>query len=102
MTRLSLNTIGIKGHSFRKGAAQHAHEAGLLNEQIQTLGRWSSDAFKLYFSSPPAFLFALNKQFQTGRPLPLSLPAPPLTFYSILSFYLGVARALDKDYNHLT
>ena len=39
LTRLGIDTIGIKGYSFRKGAAQHAYETGLLNEQIQTLGR---------------------------------------------------------------
>ena len=33
------DTSGIKGHNFRKGAAQHAHEAGILHEQIQALGR---------------------------------------------------------------
>jgi hypothetical protein len=45
---LSINTKGFSGHSFRKGATQHAHDSGLLNEQIETLGRWSSDAFQLY------------------------------------------------------
>ena len=42
ITKLKLageDTAGIKGHSFRKGAAQHAHEAGILHEQIQALGR---------------------------------------------------------------
>ena len=63
LIRLGIDTIGIKGYSFRKGAAQHAYEIGLLNEQIETLGRWLSDAFRLYFTSTPALLFALSKQF---------------------------------------
>ena len=39
----------FSGHSFRKGAAQHAADNGMLEEQIKKLGRWTSDAFKLYF-----------------------------------------------------
>jgi integrase len=36
---LSIRTDGYSGHSFRKGAAQHAHDSGILDEQIQVLGR---------------------------------------------------------------
>jgi integrase len=77
MTSLGLNTSGIKGHSFRKGAAQHAHNAGILHDQIQALGRWSSDAFRLYFSTPSSILYAWNRQFQTGLPAPISPPPTP-------------------------
>lgn len=59
---------GYSGHSFRKGAAQHASDNGMLDEQIKTLGRWSSSAFQLYFQTSTPTLFALNKRFQTGRP----------------------------------
>jgi hypothetical protein len=41
------------GHSFRQGAAQHASDNGILDTDIQRLGRWSSDAFKLYFNTSP-------------------------------------------------
>ena len=58
------------GHSFRRGAAQHAKDHGLLDEHIQTLGRWTSDAFRRYFDTPHAELFRLNKTFQTGKPPP--------------------------------
>jgi len=77
MTNLGLNIAGIKGHSFRKGAAQHAHDAGVLQEQIQALGRWSSEAFRLYFSTPSSVLYAWNRQFQTGLPAPISPPPSP-------------------------
>ena len=30
------------GHSFQKGAAQHASDNGMLDKHIQKLGRWSS------------------------------------------------------------
>lgn len=39
------------GHNFRRGAAQHASDNGILDEDIQKLGRWSSDSFRLYFTT---------------------------------------------------
>ncbi len=56
------------GHSFRKGAAQYASDNGMLDEHIQKLGRWSSQAFHLYFQTSTATLYSLNLRFQTGRP----------------------------------
>jgi integrase len=69
-------TEGIKGHSFRKGAAQHAHNAGIRNDHIQALGRWTSDAFRLYFSTSPTTLYSWNRQFQTGQLIPVSHHIP--------------------------
>ena len=82
LNRAGVNSAGIKGHSFRKGAAQHAHNAGIRNDHIQALGRWSSEAFRLYFTTSTATLYAWNRQFQTGQPIPVSVsssvpPAPP-------------------------
>ena len=45
------HTDRYSGHSFRRGAAQHAADNGILDGDIQRLGRWSSDAFKLYFNT---------------------------------------------------
>ena len=59
----------FSGHSFRKGAAQHAADHGMLDESIQRLGRWSSNSFKLYFTTSPKTLFNLNLSFQKGMPL---------------------------------
>ncbi|KAJ3453583.1 hypothetical protein MRS44_017830 [Fusarium solani] len=74
---LGLQTDGYSGHSFRKGAAQHAHDSGILNDQIQMLGRWTSEAFRVYFTTNASVLYQLNHQFQTGSPAPLSLVQPP-------------------------
>lgn len=55
------------GHSFRKGAAQHASDNGMLEQHIQKLGRWTSRAFQLYFETSTSSLYTLSKRFQTGR-----------------------------------
>jgi hypothetical protein len=67
---LGLQTEGYLGHSFRKGAAQHAHDSGILDDQIQILGRWTLEAFRVYFTTNAAVLYKLNHQFQMGS-LPL-------------------------------
>ena len=71
MKRIGLDPRGIKGHSFRKGAAQEAYDNRMSEDQIQALGRWSSDVVRRYFKRNPMRLFALQKQFQTGTTLPL-------------------------------
>ncbi len=65
------STLGYSGHSFRRGAAQHAADSGMLYEDIQKLGRWTSPAFLLYFTSSAQTLYNLNRNFQTGRPVAL-------------------------------
>ncbi|KAI3244694.1 hypothetical protein CBS147309_9556 [Penicillium roqueforti] len=74
---LGIHADGYSGHSFRKGAAQHAHDSGILDDQIQVLGRWTSEAFRVYFTTNTSALYKLNHQFQTGSPAPLSLLLPP-------------------------
>ena len=46
-----LDTSRYKGRSFRIGAASLAAGKGFSDAQIRTLGRWKSDAFKLYIRS---------------------------------------------------
>ena len=46
-----LDTSHSKSHSFRIGAACHAAENGFSEAHIRALGRWKSDAFKLYIRS---------------------------------------------------
>ncbi|KAJ5267283.1 hypothetical protein N7478_010091 [Penicillium angulare] len=74
---LGIQAEGYSGHSFRKGAAQHAHDSGIPDDQIQVLGRWTSEAFRVYFTTNASVLYKLNRQFQTGSPAPLSLLLPP-------------------------
>lgn len=37
------------GHSFRRGAAQHAHDMGIDKGDIQKLGRWAGDSVDQYY-----------------------------------------------------
>ena len=55
------------GHSFRRGAATWATETGLSEHEIQTLGRWKSDAFKAYIEYSERERITLSKRFQTSR-----------------------------------
>ena len=55
------------GHSFHKGAAQHAADNGMLEEHIKKLGRWTSEAFRLYFQTSAESLYGLSLRFQTGK-----------------------------------
>jgi hypothetical protein len=62
-------SVCYSGHSFR-GEAQHAADNGILDGDIQHLGRWSSDAFKLTSFS---HRFSLNKRSLSGTAPSLSL-----------------------------
>lgn len=52
------------GHSFRRGAATSAHKAGLSDAEIQLLGRWKSEAYKLYIQVNPAIIWVVSKRHQ--------------------------------------
>jgi hypothetical protein len=70
--RTRLQTLGIavpkgySGHSFRRGGAQKASDNGMLYEDIQALGRWTSDSFKRYFKQSLKQRLDLNRRFLLG------------------------------------
>ncbi|CCE30155.1 uncharacterized protein CPUR_04003 [Claviceps purpurea 20.1] len=64
--------LHVTGHSFRRGAAQHAHDIGLTRDQMKTLGRWSSDAVDRYYTAASSHrVFTLQQRFAHQNP-----PAP--------------------------
>ncbi len=48
LRRCGLSAEGISGHSFRIGAATEACQNGASEEQLKSLGRWSSRAYRGY------------------------------------------------------
>lgn len=72
MLRQLLRQIGVEGHysghSFRRGAATSAKEAGLSDDEIQLLGRWKSDAYRLYVTYHPARILAISRRHQHSTP----------------------------------
>lgn len=66
--RQALRSIGVEGHfsghSFRRGAATSAREAGLSDEEIQLLGRWKSDSYRLYIVTHPARILTASRRHQ--------------------------------------
>ncbi len=66
LTSLGLRSCDYAGHSFRIGAATAAAQAGLEDSVIQSLGRWSSDAFLRYIRMPGEQLALYSGRFGTG------------------------------------
>ena len=57
----------LNGHIFRRGAATWAAEVGILDNEIQTLGWWWSDAYKAYIEYSQEEQISLSKCFQAQR-----------------------------------
>ncbi len=63
----------FSSHLFRIGAATTAAHKGLSQQQIQALGRWSSEAFKSYIRSDRS-----PHQGSSSNP---NQPTPLMTIY---------------------
>lgn len=55
------------GHSFRRGAATSARDAGLSDDEIQLLGRWKSDSYRLYIETHPSYILAASRRLQQSH-----------------------------------
>ena len=66
--RRALSSLGINGHysghSFRRGAATSARGAGLSDEEIQMLGRWKFDCYRLYIEAAPDYILNASRRLQ--------------------------------------
>jgi hypothetical protein len=79
LAHLNLDQSLYSGHSFRRGAATSAATVGYNNYEIQLLGRWRSDAYKLYIDTPPDRTLQLSSRLHVAlapfpAPDPLALP----------------------------
>ena len=66
LKELHLNQEDFNTHSFRIGAATSAKAANISDTHIQMLGRWKSNAYKLYIQTPPQQLANLSKVLAGG------------------------------------
>ena len=71
------------GHSFRRSAASAAAAVGYTEHEIQLLGRWRSDAYKLYIDVPKDRVLGLSARLHLAvlpaqSPGPLSLHFAPI------------------------
>ena len=69
--RQILTLLGVKGHylghSFRRGGATAAWEAGLSENEIMLLGRWKSDSYRRYIDIKPERILAASRRHQQHR-----------------------------------
>ncbi|KAL4251363.1 Phage Integrase-like Recombinase [Pleurotus pulmonarius] len=71
---------GFSGHSFRRGAASAAAAAGFLDHEIQQLGRWRSDAYRLYIDTPKDRILNLSSRLHMADPHASTFEPPSLRF----------------------
>jgi len=75
LTSLGYPASNYSGHSFRRGAATSASAAGLSPDEIQSLGRWRSDCYKIYIDTPTDKLIKLSSRIHLAL---LASPSDPV------------------------
>jgi len=65
LERAGINSKGFSGHSFRRGGASFAFQAGVPGELIQLHGDWRSDAYLKYLSIPLQHRLQVTQRMRT-------------------------------------
>jgi hypothetical protein len=73
---IGLDLSLYSGHSFCHGAASSAAAVGYADHEIQLLGCWHSDAYKLYINIPRDQVLGLSTHLHLAV-LPAQLPMLP-------------------------
>src|SRR5579859_4221235 len=92
-----INPKGFSGHSFRRGAAISAVNAGIAKSDIMKMGRWKSDSVERYFSAAAHnnLLFSLSTQLHTNPGPSPFIPDPQCTHSSSTHSTPRVAPSLS-------
>lgn len=77
LASLGLDSTRYSGHSFRRGAATSAAVAGYSDNEIQQLGRWRSDAYRLYIDLPRDRILHLSSRLHWAEAEPHAQPFEP-------------------------
>ncbi|KAF9440598.1 hypothetical protein P691DRAFT_793181 [Macrolepiota fuliginosa MF-IS2] len=72
------NTCPYSGHSFCQGTTSTAAAVRYADHEIQLLGRWHSDAFKLYIDVPKDRILSLSSCLHVATSQSLILNPPAL------------------------
>ncbi|RLC08584.1 MAG: hypothetical protein DRI57_23705 [Deltaproteobacteria bacterium] len=65
LRRVGVDPLGYTGHSFRRGGASFAFQAGVSGELIQLHGDWKSDAYLKYLSVPMQHRLQVTHRMRT-------------------------------------
>ena len=66
LEKLHFKKENFNTHSFRIGAVTSAKAANISDTHIQMLGRWKSNAYKLYIQTPPQEIANLSRVLAAG------------------------------------
>ncbi|KIJ41763.1 hypothetical protein M422DRAFT_255073 [Sphaerobolus stellatus SS14] len=80
IARLGLDTSKYSGHSFGRGAATTAGAVGYSDYEIQQLGRWRSDAYRLYIDVPRERVLQVSNCLHWVQPPAQPFEPPVLPF----------------------
>jgi len=68
LTNAGFEAWRFSGHSFRRGAASSAAAVGFSDYEIQQLGRWHGDSYKLYLDGSQARTLSLSARLHWAVP----------------------------------
>lgn len=76
LARLGIAPGSLTGHSFRRGAAQHAHEMQVPIQEIQHMGRWTSSAVERYYSRSRSHKLRVQRRFSDRQDSGVCITTP--------------------------
>jgi len=85
LLKAGYNPSNFSGQSFHRGATSSAAAIGFNDHEIQQLGRWRSDSYKLYIDSSQAQLLSLSSCLHWAIPHSQLFKPPSLHLLSSLA-----------------